>query len=102
MGTCRIGRGNGAVVDLNLTVRGLAGLRVIDASVMPKMVSDNIQAAVMMLATKGADFVLSTERYESVGICSPEQAKRIPGLSLSSINEFVIVEYLPRLGKGER
>jgi choline dehydrogenase-like flavoprotein len=49
MGTCRMGQDDGAVVDLSLKVRGLDGLRVIDASVMPKMVSGNIQAAVMMV-----------------------------------------------------
>jgi choline dehydrogenase len=59
MGTCRMGQGDGAVVDLSLKVRGLAGLRVIDASVMPKMVSGNIQAAIMMVAEKGADIVLA-------------------------------------------
>jgi choline dehydrogenase len=59
MRTCRMGQDDGAVVDLSLKVRGLAGLRVIDASVMPKMVSGNIQAAVMMVAEKGADMVLA-------------------------------------------
>jgi choline dehydrogenase len=59
MGTCRMGQDDGAVVDLSLKVRGLVGLRVIDASVIPKMVSGNIQAAVMMVAEKGSDFVLA-------------------------------------------
>ncbi len=59
LGTCRMGQDEDAVVDLRLKVRGLEGLRVIDASVMPKMVSGNIQAAVMMVAEKGADFVLA-------------------------------------------
>ena len=59
MGTFRMGQDDDAVVDLSLKVRGLAGLRVIDASVMPKMVSGNIQAAVMMVAEKGADIVLA-------------------------------------------
>lgn len=59
MGTCRMGQDNDAVVDLRLKVRGLEGLRVIDASVVPKMVSRNIQAAVMMVAERGADFVLA-------------------------------------------
>lgn len=58
IGTCRMGEDDGAVVDLRLKVRGLQGLRIIDASVMPKMVSGNIQAAVMMVAEKGADLVL--------------------------------------------
>ena len=59
MGTCRMGQDDGAVVDLRLKVLGLEGLRVIDASVIPKMASGNIQAAVMMVAERGADFVLA-------------------------------------------
>lgn len=62
MGTCRMGQDTGTVVDLSLKVRGLTGLRVIDASVMPKMVSGNIQAAVMMIGEKGADFVLADQK----------------------------------------
>ena len=45
-----------------LKVRGLNGLRVIDASVMPKMVSGNIQAAMMMVKEGGADFVLADRK----------------------------------------
>lgn len=58
LGTCRMGSDAASVVDLRLAVRGLTGLRVIDASVMPKMVSGNIQAATMMVAEKGADLLL--------------------------------------------
>src|SRR5439155_709495 len=51
--TCRIG----AVVDEKLKVKGLRGLRVIDASVMPAVPSGNINAAVIAIAEKGADLV---------------------------------------------
>lgn len=56
-GTCRMGTGPEAVVDLDLKVRGVDGLRVIDASVMPDLVSGNINACVFMIAEKGADLV---------------------------------------------
>lgn len=58
IGTCRMGTDDAAVVDTRLRMRGLQGLRIIDASVMPAMVSGNTQAAVMMVAEKGADLVL--------------------------------------------
>jgi choline dehydrogenase len=56
--TCRMGTDAASVVDERLRVRGLAGLRVIDASVMPAVPSGNINAAVIAVAEKGADLVL--------------------------------------------
>ena len=60
MGTCRMGTEADptAVVDDKLRIRGLQNLRVIDASIMPSMPSANLNAAVMMIAEKGADMVL--------------------------------------------
>jgi 4-pyridoxate dehydrogenase len=57
-GTCRMGADEGSVVDGELKVRGVNNLRVIDASVMPDLISGNIHAAVLMIAEKGADLVL--------------------------------------------
>ncbi|MEX0589711.1 MAG: GMC oxidoreductase [Xanthobacteraceae bacterium] len=56
-GTCRMGTGADAVVDADLHVRGIDGLRVADASVMPELTSGNTNLPVIMIGEKAADLI---------------------------------------------
>jgi choline dehydrogenase-like flavoprotein len=57
VGTCRMGNDDGAVVGLDFRVRGVGGLRVVDASVFPDLTGGNINAVVMMVAEKASDVI---------------------------------------------
>ena len=57
VGTCRMGKDENAVVGLDFRVRGVDGLRVVDASVFPDLTGGNINAVVMMVAEKASDVI---------------------------------------------
>lgn len=62
VGTCCMGTGNEAVVTPELKVHGIKGLRIADGSIMPRLVSGNTNAAIVMIGEKASDLILSDAR----------------------------------------
>jgi choline dehydrogenase len=57
-GSCRMGNDDNSVVDAEMKVHGIEGLRVVDASVIPQIISGNLNAPTQMIAARAADFIL--------------------------------------------
>ncbi len=57
-GSCAMGPGDDDVVDGQLRVRGIDGLRIVDCSVLPTMVAGNLNGPIMAMAWRAADFIL--------------------------------------------
>ena len=68
VGSCKMGHDDMAVVDPRLRVHGIDGLRVIDASITPKLISGNTQAPSIMIGEKGAALVLENNGDSSARV----------------------------------
>ena len=75
-GTCRMGQGAGAVVDSQLRVHGIPGLRIADASIMPSLTSGNSCSPVLVIAEKAAQMILSEPTRNPEVIPSIAQAQQ--------------------------
>ena len=65
-GTCKMGSDSLAVTDAALRVHGISGLRVVDCSIMPTLVSGNTHAPAVMIAEKASDMILGDAKKDSV------------------------------------
>ena len=84
VGTCKMGTGADAVVDPQLRVHGIEGLRVVDASIMPTLIGGNTNAATVMIAERAAEWMRAAARSDKTSVTAP--AVSVPPMPVAAMS----------------